>query len=192
MSVVMNTIFTRTKIAITGALAIALLTGVVNRVMAAADEFGAVVKTIEQFYHVKHQSIPLLARAGMKAVTTAARVRGGEYRRLAEAGSIKMVFFEDQSFDSRGGIATFKTSLTTAVGPTWSPLIQTVSPKDEEQTYIFIRNAAEKINVLVVTLERREGTVVQVNLSPRTLALLLQNPEDMGKAITDDATKYDN
>ena len=184
--------FTRIKFAITGSLCLALLAGVATRATAKGDEFGAVVKTIEQFYHVKHQSIPLLARAGMKAATTAARIRGGEYKRLAEAGSIKVVFFEDQAFDSRGGIATFKNYLTTAVGDSWSPLLQTLSPKDEEQTYIFIRNAGEKINVLVVTLERRDGTVVQVTLSPHTLALLMQNPEDMGKAITDDATKYDN
>jgi hypothetical protein len=159
---------------------------------AKGDEFGAVVKAIEQFYHVKHQSIPFLARAGLKAGTMAVRVKGGQYKRLAEAGSIKLAFFENQDFNSRGGIATFKASLTNVVGETWSPLVQTLSPRDESQTYIFIRNAGEKINVLVVTLERRDGTVVQVNLSPRNLALLMQSPEDMGKAITDDATQDDN
>jgi hypothetical protein len=45
--------------------------------------------------------------------------------------------------------------------------------------------------VLVVTIERREATVVQVNLAPKTLALLMQSPNDMGKAITDDAIKDD-
>jgi len=41
------------------------------------DGFNDAVKAIEQFYHVKHQNIPLLARAGMKAVKTAAKIRGG-------------------------------------------------------------------------------------------------------------------
>lgn len=179
-------------IALLGIVCLALISSAVKSAHAKGDEFGAVVKAIEQFYHVKHQSIPFLARAGMKAATTAARIKGGQYRRLAEAGSIKVAFFEDQNFNSRGGITTFKSSLTNAVGETWSPLVQTLSPRDESQTYIFIRNAAEKVNVLVVTLERREGTVVQVNLSPRNLAMLMQNPEDMGKAITDDATQDDN
>ena len=58
----------------------------------ARDDFGEAVKLIEQFYHVKHQSIPLLAKASMKAATTAARIKGGEYRKLAEAGSVKVVF----------------------------------------------------------------------------------------------------
>ena len=157
-----------------------------------SDDFGAVVKLIERFYHVKHQSIPLLARASMKATTTAARIKGGEYKRLAEAGSVRVAFFEDQDSTSRGGITGFKTSLTTAMGETWSPLIQTLSPKDEEQTYIFVRNEGEKFNVLVVTIERREAVVVQVNLKPNTLAMLLRDPNDMGKAITDDATRDDN
>ena len=181
----------KTNFAVIGFLGLALLLHVSTPATAKGDEFGAVIKAIEQFYHVKHQSIPLLARAGMKAATTAARIRGGEYRKLAEAGSVKVAFFEDQDFNSRGSIAAFKTSLTNAVGDTWSPLIQTLSPKDEEQTHIFIRNAGDKVNVLVVTLERRDGAVVQVNLSPHTLALLMQNPNDMGKAITDDATRDD-
>ena len=159
---------------------------------AKGDDFGAVVKLIERFYHVKHQSVPLLARASLKAATTAARIKGGEYKRLAEAGSARVAFFEDQDFNSRGGITGFKTSLNSAVGETWSPLIQTLSPRDEEQTYIFIRNEGEKFNVLVVTIERREAVVVQVNLKPATLAMLLRDPNDMGKAITDDATRDDN
>jgi hypothetical protein len=157
-----------------------------------ADEFGSVVKLIEQFYHVKHESIPLLARAGLKAATTAARIRGGEYGRLAEAGSVRIAFFEDQAFDSRGGIVGFKTSLNSTVGVTWSSLVQTVSPKDEEQTYIFVRNAGDHFNVLVVTIDRHDATVVQVNLKPDTLAQLLRDPNEMGKAITDDAAKDNN
>jgi len=173
-------------------ISLAVIWSFVTTAQAKDDEFGAVVKTIERFYRVKHQSIPFLARAGMKAATTAAKIRGGQYKRLAEAGSVKIAFFEDQDFDSRGIIANFKNALLSAVGDTWSPLAQTLSPKDEEQTYIFIRDAGKKINVLVVTLARREGTVVQVDLNPATFAMLMRSPEDMGKAITDDASQDDN
>src|SRR6266550_8706260 len=93
---------------IVGVTTLALILAAVTGTRAKGDEFGAVVKTIEQFYHVKHQSIPFLGRAGMKAATTAARIRGGQYRRLAEAGSIKVVFFQDQDFNSRGAIAAFQ------------------------------------------------------------------------------------
>jgi hypothetical protein len=136
--------FNITRLSLLGIVCLALISPDSTSAGAKGDEFGAVVQAIERYYHVKHQSIPFLARAGMKTATTAMRIRGGQYKRLAEAGSIRIAFFEDQDFDSRGGLITFKTSLVSAVGETWSPLIQTLSPKDESQTYIFIRNSGEK------------------------------------------------
>src|SRR3954452_25556913 len=105
------------------------------------DGFNEAVKLIEQFYHVKHQNVPLLARAGTKAVKTAARIRGGEYKKLAEAGSFRVVFFEDQTFDSRGQIASFKSAMQTTLSGDWSPLVQPLAPKIEEQNYVYIREA---------------------------------------------------
>ncbi len=159
--------------------------------LARGDGFNDVVKLIEQFYHVKHQSIPLLARAGMKAVRTAARIKGGEYKQIAEAGSVRVAFFEDQNFDSRGQIATFKASMQTTLEREWSALVQTLAPKDEEQTYIYIRDAGDKFHVLVVTIERHEATVVQATVAPEILAQLMKDPEEMGKTLTEDATIKD-
>jgi len=155
------------------------------------DDFGSVVKMIEQFYHVKHQGIPFLAKAGMKTATTIARIKGGTARRLAEAGSIKVAIFEDEEFDSNGGFTTFRSSLNAALSETWTPFIQTLSAKEEEQVYIFLRSAGDKFNVLVITIEKRDATVVQVTLSPKNLAFLMQDPNSMGRAITEDATIND-
>ena len=159
---------------------------------ARGDGFNDAVKAIEQFYHVKHQNIPLLARAGMKAVRTAARIKGGEYKRLAEAGSVRVAFFEDQNFDSHGQIAHFKSNLQSALNEEWSPLVQTMAPKDEEQTHIYIREAGNKFFVLVVNIARHEATVVQATVAPQVLADLMRDPGEMGKAITEDATINDN
>ena len=68
-------------------------------VHAKGDDFNSVVKMIEEFYRVKHVGIPFLAKAGMKVATTAARIKGGTARRLAEAGSIKLAVFENQDFN---------------------------------------------------------------------------------------------
>src|SRR5205085_3517740 len=102
-------------------LVIALALAAPLSVRADRDGFNDAVKIIEQFYHVKHQNIPLLARAGMKAVRTAARIKGGDYKRLAEAGSVRVAFFEDQEFDSRGQIATFKATMQATLAGAWSP-----------------------------------------------------------------------
>jgi hypothetical protein len=153
------------------------------------DDFKSVVKMIEQFYRVKHAGIPFLAKAGMKVATTAAHIKGGEAKRIAEAGSIKLAVFEDQKFN--GDLTKFRASLNGALNVTWMPLIQTLSATDEEQVYIFLKDAGDKFNVLVITIERSEGTVVQVTLSPKNLALLLKDPEGTGKAITQEATIND-
>ncbi len=153
------------------------------------DDFGSVVKMIEQFYRVKHQGIPFLAKAGMKVATTAARIKGGQAKRIAEAGSIKLAVFENQDFD--GDVIKFRNSLNVALNETWMPLIQTLSAKSQEQTYIYLRSAGEKFNVLVITIADRDATVVQVTLSPKNLAVLMRDPEGTGKAITEEATIVD-
>jgi hypothetical protein len=182
----------KTKITITGLVMALLLSAQPEGALASADGFNDAVKIIEQFYHVKHRSIPLLARAGMKAVRTAAKIKGGDYKRLAEAGSVRVAFFEDQTFDSRGQIASFKASMQATLAGNWSPLVQTLAPKDEEQTYIYIRDAGNKFHVLVVTIDRHEATVVQATIAPEILAQLMKDPNDMGKALTEDATINDN
>src|SRR5918996_1118090 len=155
--------------------AIILLIFATTTAHAKGDDFKSVVKMIEQFYGVKHEGIPFLAKAGMKVATTAARIKGGQAKRIAEAGSIKLAVFEDQEFD--GDFMKFRSSLNGALNATWTPLIQTLSAKSEEQTYIFLRSAGEKFNVLVITIADRDATVVQVTLSPKNLAVLMRDPE---------------
>ena len=181
----------KTKLAITGLIIASIVWMPLTSTLARGDDFDAVVRTIEQFYHVKHQSLPLLARAGMKGARTVARIKGGDYKRIADAGSVRLAFFEDQEFNSHGRIATFKASIKTALNDTWSPLIQTLSAKAEEQTYIYIRDAGAKFHVLVVSIERREATVVEATLAPEVLATLMKDPSETGKAFADDAAMND-
>ena len=170
------------------ALVLALVVPVAA-IHAKGDDFNSVVKLIEQFYGVKHEGIPFLAKAGMKVGTTAARIKGGTARRIAEAGSIKLAVFENQAFNR--DFSQFRTTLNAALTATWTPLIQTISDGGEAQTYIFLREANAKFNVLVITIDQRDATVVQVTLSPKNLALLLKDPEGTGKSITEEATIID-
>lgn len=157
-------------------------------VHASGDDFNSVVKMIEKFYSVKHEGIPFLAKAGMKVATTAARIKGGQAKRIAEAGSIKLAVFEDQAFN--GDFTKFRASLNGALNETWMPLIQTLSGKSE-QNYIYLKNAGEKYDVLVINIAERDASVVQVTISSKNLALLLKDPEGTGKSITEEATIID-
>jgi hypothetical protein len=169
--------------------AIALAIFAVTTVTAKDDDFKSVVKMIEKFYGVKHQGIPFLAKAGMKVATTAARIKGGEAKRIAEAGSVKVAVFENEQF--AGDFTKFRASLNESLNSTWSPLVQTLSATTQEQHYIFLRSDGDKFNVLVVTIDQRDATVVQVTLSEKNLALLIKDPEGTGKTIVDEATIID-
>ena len=70
----------------------------------------------------------------------------------------------------------------------WTPFVQVATQKDNEQNYIYLRDAGDKINVLLVTIEPREACVVQVSLSPENLAKLMRDPDEMSKEITVEAT----
>ena len=161
-------------------------------VRAKSDDFGAVVKIVEEFYGVKHKGIPFLAKAGIKTATTVARIAGGSKKKLAEAGSVKVAFFDGQELKSKSTVADFRASLKATLVGRWLPFIQVLSLNDGAQTYVFLRDAGPKYTVLVVTIEEHDAVVVQVDLAPQTLAMLMQNPNEMGRAITDDATKTDD
>ena len=159
---------------------------------AKGDDFGDVVKAVERFYGVKHKGLPFLAKAGIKTATSVARLAGGPKRQLAEAGSVKVAYFEDQEFESRSGPTTFKALMNSFLEGSWSPLVQVVSPKDEGQTYVYLRSAGAKYDVLVINIEKHDGSVVQVTLAPQTLAMLMKDPDEIGSTITADATTNDN
>jgi hypothetical protein len=173
-------------------LLLTLLCLATTSVEAKGDDFGAVVKVIEEFYGVKHKGLPFLSKAGIKTATVAARIAGGSKRKLAEAGSVRVAYFEDQEFNAQGRVEKFRANLKATLAGKWLPFVQVLSLNDGAQTYVFLRDAGPKYTVLVVTIEKRDAAVVQVNLAPQTLAELMQNPNEMGKAITDDATANDD
>jgi hypothetical protein len=81
--------------------------------------------------------------------------------------------------------------MQTALAAEWSALVQTLAPKDEEQTYVYVRDAGKNFHVLIITIEKNEATVVQATVAPQILADLLKTPDEMGKALTDEATTSD-
>jgi hypothetical protein len=160
-----------------------LLLGATRAASAKGVEFGDVVKLIESHYRVKHKSVPVLAKIGIKATELVAR----RVTRYAEYGSIKFAIFEDQDFGAPVGGADFATAMRARVEPDWNPLVQVRAQKDGEQTYVYTKEAGKIFKVLVVQISRRDATAVQVDVSPEKLWLLIKDPEVAGKNITDEA-----
>ncbi|HYP54572.1 MAG TPA: hypothetical protein VEQ42_13565 [Pyrinomonadaceae bacterium] len=141
-------------------------------------DFGDVVKLIERHYGARHRGIPLLARAGIGVARKLTRF--GEY------GSFKLAVFEDQDFSAnpRGEL---QTRLRASMEPFWSPLVQMRAERDSEQTYVYTRSAGKFFKILVVSIQPRDATVVQADISPQKLMLLMKDPDSAAKAVTDEA-----
>src|SRR6266542_2795839 len=149
---------------------------------ARGDDFTAVVKLIEQFYHVKHQSIPLMARAAMNAARTTARIKGGDAKHLAEAGSVRVVFFENQDFNSHGQIASFKAAMKTALDQQWSALVQTLLPKEEESVSTETIKGKNGATVTRTVLKDGSVNIKRVNSSGH-VTIELDDIYDMAAAV---------
>ena len=145
--------------------------------------FGAAVKLIESHYGVRHKSIPLLARAGVKAAGIVAR----RFTRYAEYGSVKLATFEDQDFSAPKGRTDFATLLRTTLQPEWTPLVQVRLQQDAEQSYIYTQEAGKFFKVLIITIGQRDATAVEMSVAARNLLLLMRDPDAMGKTLTDEA-----
>ncbi|HEV2763642.1 MAG TPA: hypothetical protein VGV38_11745 [Pyrinomonadaceae bacterium] len=143
-------------------------------------DFGDVVKLIEKHYGVRSRGIPLVARAGI-----------GVARRLTrygELGSFKVAFFEDQSFRQPSGAASLRSRLSAAVEPEWSPLVHVSSDANAEQNFVYARDTGKYFKILVVSIQQRDAVVVQADISPQKLMLLLKDPDSAARNVTDEAT----
>ena len=151
------------------------------------EGYDGAVKLVETHYGVKRKKVPLLARAAIKGGWAAARIASASIPELAEAGSVRLVVFEDQDFSRPAAGVPFMSTLRATLPAEWSPLVQLLSPGDHEQTYVYMREAGEKFKLLVVHIGRRDAAVLEVKLRPETLAKLIQDPEVMGKTLADEA-----
>jgi hypothetical protein len=170
-------------------LAIIILALSMTRIVGATKDEGydRVVRLVETHYRVKRKSVPLLMRAAIKGGRTIARIASSSIPELAEAGSVRLAVFEDQDFSRPTASVPFMSPLRATLSTEWSPLVQLISPDDNEQTYIYMREAGEKFKLLVININQRNATVLELKLNPETLIKLIQDPEVMGKTLADEA-----
>ncbi|MGB8508858.1 MAG: hypothetical protein WCD76_10655 [Pyrinomonadaceae bacterium] len=164
-------------------LAASLLLSMTPAAAAKTAEMGDVVKLIETHYGAKHKSIPVLARVGMKT----GQLVVNHLTRYAEYGSVKFVYFEDQNFAPRDG-ADFASMMRARMQPAWESLVEVRLDRDGEQTFIYTREAGKFFRVLAVIIGGRDATVVEAQLAPHKLMLLLKDPDNAGKTLTDEAS----
>ena len=135
-------------------------------------EFNGVVHAIEDHYGVRHMRIPFLSFA----MSFAARPAG--------VSGIRLAVFEDFHPSS----ASMHTSASTSedlqhvvehsLGPDWRLFVRTRTQDDSDDVLIYVNLGEGKLQMMIVTIEPDEATVVEMNLSARALRRWLKEPKE--------------
>lgn len=146
---------------------------------AAEDDFGQIVHEIEVRYHVHRNFRFLMGLAGLTVRVT----------HVAGAKNLKAALFADQHFDATGDELD---ELVMSMGSRgWQPLVRSFDHRSGEHTFIYARGTGKDLRVLLVTVERNDGVVMEMTVSQKRLIELIdrhQHPMHMSrKSNKDDA-----
>jgi hypothetical protein len=145
---------------------------------AATAETGmkTVVNVLETRYPVRHHGVPGLWLAK-------------PFLFVSGLGSLKMAVFGIFR-PPAGDTFWLKQSVEQALGPEWSPLVETWSKRDGEWTVIFAKAVGDGIRILMVSSEHEDGlTLLQVSISGRAVRLWLDEPKQCAQRISGKGSK---
>jgi hypothetical protein len=143
----------------------------------ASHEFDDVVKAIETHFGATRTHIPLMGLANVVL----------KVGHPAGTSGFHMALFQDLRTDpdeaSEMELDRFMDHLSSAH---LRPMIRTRSRPNGEATYIFCGETGKNTQVLVVTFNRHEATVIEVRVNFDTLIHWIQSPELAGKSLQPD------
>jgi len=139
---------------------------------AADGEFDYVVKAIEHYYGVKRTHIPLM---GVANFALKVAHPGG-------ASGFHLAIFEDlrssSDYSDQLELDRFMDGVTLRG---LSPMVRTHSRRSGESTYIFAGEAGKSTEMMIVTFEPNQATVIEVKVDFQTLLRTINHPEGAGK-----------
>jgi hypothetical protein len=160
--------------------ALALVLACAGMAHAADREFDRVVGAIEKHYGVKRTHVPLMGVANLFI----------KVAHPAGTSGLKLAFFDELTPEAdtsdldrfmedicRGGLR---------------PVIVTHSRRDAESSYILAGEAGKSSKLLIASFERREATVIEVEVNTDTLFRMIGNPADAHRLLQHDRQDYDD
>lgn len=144
------------------------------------EPFVVVVKLVGSYYRVKQKRIPLMGLAKLGA-----RVAG-----LKTAKNFKLAIFENQDFAGHDDSTEFADLVGKAFtfDKEWQPLVLLQSTRDGAQIYTYIKTTSSaNVRLLLVNIGQRNATVLQVDIAPQALLKLLEQPDTLSTALTNEA-----
>ena len=151
------------------ALCVFLIVVFVSYYALASDrQFSGVVSAIEHHYGVRHTHMPMLGFALF-------------FVRPEGMSGIKLAIFEN--FHPRADRAAddVRDVVEHSLGSDWHLFVHTHSREDHENTLIYTNVGDGKMQMLVISLESDEATVVQMNLSDEAIKHWMHEPGEHAK-----------
>ena len=124
---------------------------------AADAEFDAVVRHIETTYHARRNG-----PKGMWFARLAIR-----FVQPKGVKGLKIATFENLS-----GPATdpkLGELVRNSLDASWRPIVRASSRVDRDQTYVYVRSAGNDLELLIVTVDDEEATVIKAKVNPNSI-----------------------
>lgn len=149
--------------AMTLVLLVSILLVPLSAVRAADAEFDAVVRHIETTYHAKRNDPKgsWFARIAVKF----AQPKGVKGIRIA-------------TFENLSGPATdpaLGSVVRNSLDSSWRPVIRESSRIDRDQTFVYVRTAGKDIELMIVTVDDEDATVIKATVNPKSIGRWLRD-----------------
>jgi hypothetical protein len=143
---------------------LALFLAAAGAAYSADHEFDRVVSAVEKYYGVKRTHIPLMGVAHLFV----------KVAHPAGASGVKIAVFEDlPPIEDPSDLNRFMDDVCRGR----HPMVVTRSRRDGESTYILTGEVGKSTEILVVTFERHEATVIEATVNMETLFKMIGSPE---------------
>jgi hypothetical protein len=132
---------------------------------AADRDFKLVVEHIKRQYHTSPKRMFAMGLAGFFV----------KVARPAGVKSIKLAVFENLDVQGAPDADALDSVLDGGLGPTWNPIVRVSSRRDGEITRIFLREAGKDVELLIISIDRADATVLKAKVSPESLGRWMSN-----------------
>lgn len=135
-------------------------------------EFNSVVRAIEDHYGVHHMRIPFLGFA----ISLTARPAG--------VSGVRLAVFEDFHSSSAGRHPgksmneDLQGVVEHSLGPDWRLFVRTRTQDDSDDALVYVNFAEAKLEMMIVTIDSDEATVVEMRLTDRALRKWMDEPKE--------------
>ncbi len=144
---------------------LALVTLVCVPAFTADHDFNGLVRNIEKQYGVHHTHIPMLG-----LVMFFAKPKG--------VHTLKIATFEDFHAQREVFGPEVQRMIEEHFGSAWKPMVRTWS-RDGESAFVYVNTGSEKVEMLIVSLDTSDATVVELKVDPSAMDEWLDEPDKM-------------